>query len=144
VAFDLVLTRYALERFLARLAGSDHAYRFVLKGAMLVTTWIDDPLRGTRDLDLLGFGDPDPGKLSEIIAEIMAIEQDDGLRFDHGALTARAIREDNAYGGVGFARRQLSLPRVFPSWSTSRLATPSSRDWRPSNIPCCLICRVHV
>ena len=33
--FDLVLTRYALERLLFRLATSAHADRFVLKGAML-------------------------------------------------------------------------------------------------------------
>ena len=27
-----------------------------LKGAMLMTTWFNDPLRPTRDIDLLGFG----------------------------------------------------------------------------------------
>ena len=30
----------------------------------------------------------------------MAIDADDGLAFDHAALPARPIREDNAYGGV--------------------------------------------
>ena len=29
--------------------------RFVLKGALLITTWFVDPHRPTRDLDLLGF-----------------------------------------------------------------------------------------
>ena len=56
LAFDLILTRYALERLLDRLSRSRHVERFALKGAMLLTTWIDDPMRGTRDLDLLGFG----------------------------------------------------------------------------------------
>lgn len=56
-AFDLLLTRYALERLLYRLSISGHRSQFVLKGAMLVTTWFDDPHRATRDLDLLGFGD---------------------------------------------------------------------------------------
>jgi predicted nucleotidyltransferase component of viral defense system len=55
--FDLLLTRYALERLLYRLSISQHRDRFVLKGAMLVTTWFDDPHRPTRDLDLLGFGE---------------------------------------------------------------------------------------
>ena len=59
LAFDLILTRYALERLLYRLSRSRHVERFALKGAMRLTTWIDDPMRGTRDLDLLGFGDPD-------------------------------------------------------------------------------------
>ena len=58
--FDLVLTHYAIERLLYRLAQSRHTERFVLKGAMLLMTWFDEPFRGTRDLDLLGYGDPAP------------------------------------------------------------------------------------
>lgn len=57
-SFDLVLTRFALERLLFRLSRSPHADRFVLKGAMLMISWFDDPHRGTRDLDLLGFPAP--------------------------------------------------------------------------------------
>ena len=57
-SFDLVLTRFALERLLYRLSHSPHAERFVLKGAMLMVIWFDDPHRVTRDLDLLGFGNP--------------------------------------------------------------------------------------
>jgi hypothetical protein len=58
--FDLLLTRYVLERFLYRLGSSKYRERFILKGALLLTKWFDDPLRATRDLDLLGTGDPDP------------------------------------------------------------------------------------
>ena len=53
-SFDLVLTRFAIERLLFRLSRSRYADRFVLKGAMLLMTWFKDPYRGTRDLDLLG------------------------------------------------------------------------------------------
>ncbi|MBU6297376.1 MAG: nucleotidyl transferase AbiEii/AbiGii toxin family protein [Alphaproteobacteria bacterium] len=53
-SFDLVLTRFALERLLFRISQSRHANRFVLKGAMLLVSWFKDPHRGTRDLDLLG------------------------------------------------------------------------------------------
>jgi Nucleotidyl transferase AbiEii toxin, Type IV TA system len=60
--FDLVLNRYAVERLLYRLSVSPHAERFVLKGATLLMTWLAAPHRGTRDLDLLGFGDAlEPG-----------------------------------------------------------------------------------
>ena len=55
-AFDLLLTRYALEPLLYRLSVSPYRDRFVLKGAMLITTWFDDPHRATRDVDLLGYG----------------------------------------------------------------------------------------
>ena len=41
--FDLVLTHYAIERLLYRLAKSRYADRFVLKGAKLLVTWFDEP-----------------------------------------------------------------------------------------------------
>ena len=45
--FNLVLVRFALERLLFRLSTSDHADRFVLKGALLFTLWYDLPHRAT-------------------------------------------------------------------------------------------------
>ena len=55
--FDVLLTRFVHERLLYRLSRSPHADRFALKGAMLLTTWLPETARGTRDLDLLGFGE---------------------------------------------------------------------------------------
>jgi hypothetical protein len=55
--FQILLTRYALERLLYRLSVSDHREKFILKGAMLFATWVEDPFRPTRDLDFLGFGE---------------------------------------------------------------------------------------
>lgn len=98
--FDVVLVRFALERLLYRLSISEHRQRFVLKGGMLVTAWIDDDNRVTRDADFLGHGDADPEKLKADFAHIMTIPADDGLRFDVDALTATAIREEMEYGGV--------------------------------------------
>ena len=57
--FQILLTRYALERLLYRLSVSPHRGRFILKGAMLFVTGVADPFRPTRDLDLLGHGDND-------------------------------------------------------------------------------------
>src|SRR5580700_10205691 len=79
---ELLLTRYALERLLYRLSTTKHRDRFVLKGAMLMTTWFDVPFRPTRDLDLLGFGDPDPDALVGIFREICAVKADDAVTFD--------------------------------------------------------------
>lgn len=100
LAFDLVLTRFALERLLDRLSRSPHAEQFVLKGGMLVMVWFEEPLRATRDLDLLGFGDPTPDKLRATFAEILAIPSDDALDFDAAGLTAAPIRAADEYGGV--------------------------------------------
>ena len=47
--FQLLVTRYANERLLYRLAVSSHASRFVLKGTALFTLWTGKPHRATRD-----------------------------------------------------------------------------------------------
>jgi predicted nucleotidyltransferase component of viral defense system len=96
---ELLLTRYALERLLHRLSLSPPRERFVLKGAMLLATWFDEPHRATRDVDLLGFGDAAEDALLGAFRDIMAIEVDDGVRFDLKGLRIEAIREDVEYGG---------------------------------------------
>jgi len=98
--FDLLLTRYALERLLYRLSISKHRNRFALKGAMLVTTWFEDPHRPTRDLDLLGFGEPSSDAMLAVWKEVCAIEAEDGVTFDGEGLRARPIREELEHGGV--------------------------------------------
>ena len=99
-SFDLVLTRFALERLLLRLRQSPHADRFVLKGAMLMMSWFEDPHRGTRDLDLLGFGDPEPEAMLATFRDILTLNDDDGVEFDVGALRVDRIREELEYGGL--------------------------------------------
>ncbi len=99
-SFDLVLTRFALERLLFRLGQSRHADRFVLKGAMLLMTWFEEPHRGTRDLDLLGFGDPSQDAMLATFREILTQDADDGVVFDADALRVDRIREELEYGGL--------------------------------------------
>jgi len=96
---ELLLTRYALERLLYRLSISPHRERFVLKGAMLLATWFDEPHRATRDVDLLGFGDAAEDALLGTFHEIMAVAVDDGVTFDLKGLRIEAIREEVEYGG---------------------------------------------
>jgi predicted nucleotidyltransferase component of viral defense system len=72
VSFDLILNRYAIERLLYRLSVSEHAGRFILKGATLMMTWLDEPHRGTRDLDLLGFGDSEPEVVLAMFRDVCA------------------------------------------------------------------------
>ena len=99
--FQILLTRYALERLLYRLSVSPHRDRFILKGAMLFVTWVADPFRPTRDLDLLGHGDNDVEAIAETFRAICAqAVADDGVTFDVAALTAAPIREEVEYGGV--------------------------------------------
>lgn len=98
--FELLLTRYALERLLYQLSTTKYRERFVLKGAMLMTTWFDTKFRPTRDLDFLGFGDPNPDKVVAIFREICAVAQDDGVQFDADAMKVERNREELEYGGL--------------------------------------------
>ena len=98
--FQLLLTRYALERLLYRLSTTKYRERFVLKGAMLMTTWFETGFRPTRDLDFLGIGDSEPDKVLSIFREICAIVQDDGVRFDTDAIKVERNREEHEYGGL--------------------------------------------
>ena len=68
-----MLTRYVNERLLYRLAASPHGSRFVLKGATLFTVWTGEAHRATRDVDLLGFGDPGEANLRAVFVRISAI-----------------------------------------------------------------------
>src|ERR1700719_5415896 len=69
--FQILLTRYALERLLYRLSRSEHRDRFILKGAMLFVTWVEAPFRPTRDLDLPGYGDNSPEAIRNTFRAIL-------------------------------------------------------------------------
>ncbi len=99
--FQELTIRYTVERFLSRLAESEHRERFILKGAMLYIPWKLDDKRTTMDLDLLGFGSPDMENLKTVFQEICdtAIE-DDGLIFNKETVTVTQIREESVYDGV--------------------------------------------
>lgn len=98
--FQLLLTRYVLERLLYRLSRTKHRDHFVLKGAMLMTNWFADPHRQTRDVDFLGFGNSDPEMMLDVFREICTVEVDDGVDIDMAALRIDQIREGLEYGGL--------------------------------------------
>jgi predicted nucleotidyltransferase component of viral defense system len=104
--YQLLLTSYANERFLHRLSISQHASSFVLKGATLFTLWTGRAHRATRDLDLLGFGEPSEARLRTVFEDVLSMAvDDDGVRFDVGSLDLGPIREDQDYGGVRITLR---------------------------------------
>lgn len=98
--FDLVLVRYALERFLYRIGVSPFADRFVLKGALLFFVWGNDAYRPTRDGDLLAFGSSDLREMEKTFKQICGIAFEDGIFFEPNSVRAREIAEDKAYSGI--------------------------------------------
>ena len=98
--FNLILTRYALERFLYRLSLVPAREAYWLKGAILFDLWFDVPHRPTRDADFLGLGPMDTEALAGTIREICGVAVDDGMEYDPASITIEEIREDARYGGL--------------------------------------------
>lgn len=98
--YNLLLSRFVIERLLYRLSVSPHAGSFVLKGALLFALWYDTPHRSTKDADLLGFGADDADTLRATFTSVCVIGADDGVRYDLDSMRIAPIREDNVYGGL--------------------------------------------
>ena len=120
--FNLLLIRYTLERFLARLSSSKYRDDFVLKVALLFVAWENAVERPTRDLDLLTFADPDIAGLEQVFREICGADvKPDGLHFDPSTVSGSVIREGAIHDGVrmkltarlGSARNQLQVDVGF-------------------------------
>lgn len=91
--FNLLLSRFGMERLLYRLSISPHADRFILKGANLFLVWKGQSYRITRDADLLGSGDPSVDDLADVFRDVCRIvcRQDDGMVYITESLKAEAI-----------------------------------------------------
>lgn len=113
--FQSVLVRYVIERFLYRLGKSQHREAFLLKGAMLFVLWRGNLHRPTKDLDLLGFGDPTPEEVAKRIVDIIGVPCEDGVVFESGSIETERIKEDADYEGVRirlFARLEQAKVRI--------------------------------
>ena len=94
-----LLTLYALEGLLVRLALSGHADRLVLKGGMLLAAF--DQRRPTRDLDMHAEQlANDRDTIRGMVVDIVRVPVDDGLDFDLDSIVAEAIREGDDHQGV--------------------------------------------
>lgn len=151
---NLVLTRYAVERFLYRLSHSSHADRFVLKGALLMLAWLGDALRPTRDADLLGFGDLSDNVLKQVFADVCAVEVEaDAMTYFTDTVQVEPIRFEDSYGGrrvtlsagLGAARLRVQVDVGIgdavvppPTWldypSLLNLPRPRLRAYSPETV----------
>ncbi|MGI8544294.1 MAG: nucleotidyl transferase AbiEii/AbiGii toxin family protein [Aridibacter sp.] len=99
--FQMILTRYGLERLIARISQSKYKNSFILKGAMLFQIWSETNHRATRDVDFLSFGSNDVVKIKETFISICKIEiPEDGIIFEIKNIFAGKIKADQKYEGV--------------------------------------------
>ena len=100
--FNLLLSRYGIERLLYRLSVSSYADKFILKGASLFLIWKGKNYRVTRDADLLASVPSDPEHITGIFRELCHPEEEniDGIEFMTESVRALPIREDQVYEGI--------------------------------------------
>ena len=99
--FNELLQYYAMERFLYRLSKSPYAWRFILKGALMLRAWRSPEFRSTMDIDMLGRTSNEVAGIVVQIQDILAIEViPDGLIFDPDSIQAKSITEDADYQGI--------------------------------------------
>ena len=92
-----LMTIYALEGLLDRIASSPYRDDFVLKGGVLLAAF--SARRATKDIDLQASGlGSDPEEVAERVHRIVAAGLPDGLVFDPASVTASTIRDDDEYG----------------------------------------------
>jgi hypothetical protein len=99
-AIQELATLYATERFHYRLGRSPHAESFVLKGGLMTMTWAGEYARLTRDIDLLGRGTNSIEAVVASIREVVALEVEDGVRFDAEGVQGAQINAEAAHVGV--------------------------------------------
>jgi len=109
---------------------------------MLFYLWTGQLHRPTKDLDLLGFGDSRPERLTGVFRSLCELQvADDGLSFSADTVTVEPIHEDQEYGGnrvklkvrLGQARIDLQVDVGFgdaitPKEETVEYPTLLSKD----------------
>jgi nucleotidyltransferase AbiEii toxin of type IV toxin-antitoxin system len=96
---DELIQLYVLEGFLARLAQTPFAERFVLKGGMLLAALGER--RPTRDIDLQAdTTSSDTGTILTAVRQIAGTPLPDGVVFDLETAAAREVRDEDSYPGV--------------------------------------------
>jgi len=103
---------YALEGFLCRLAASEHAGRFALKGGVLLAAY--DARRPTRDIDLHARAlSSDEAAVLQVIRDVASQPFEDGLVVDTDAVRTEIIRDESDYSGVRVSLGgRLSVARI--------------------------------
>ena len=113
--FQAMLLLYAQERFLARLAVSQHRQKFVLKGGMFLYSRYRNAARPTQDMDFAGRATPsqiDP--ILEMMRDVFSLDLDDGVIFNLEGLTGSSIAEEAKYAGVRVKTEALIVRARLP------------------------------
>lgn len=126
VEAHVLIRRFMMERLLERISLSKYSHCFILKGGMLVSSFVGIDLRGTMDIDTTIKGLPVTiDDMERIVREIMEIPVEDGVTFQIKRIGN--IMDDDEYGGVRIAMEAYLDQSVTPlklDISTGDVITP--------------------
>lgn len=95
---QIMLQNYLMECFLERLGKSEYADRFIIKGGVLIASFVGISHRTTMDIDTTVNNLPlEENVITKIISDVCAIENDDDFIFSPDRV--EPIREDDKYNG---------------------------------------------
>jgi hypothetical protein len=128
--------RHGLESFLARLAQTEHAEDFILKGGILIGVY--GVRRPTKDVDAEAVAaSVTTAHIEQVIHDVAGIQADDGLEFDLDSVSVEEIRESADYPGLRMrVRTSLGAQRIVIAWdiSTGDPIVPTPRRVRVERI----------
>ncbi len=111
--FIELLQYYAMERFLYRLSRSEHAERFVLKGALMLQFWGGPLSRATKDIDLLGRPTTNVSELVAIVTRCLGVEVSEGWRTNR---CGNAIRTPSWFAAASALLLGADVFLAAPAW----------------------------
>lgn len=126
-----LIRNYMMERLLERISLSEYRDHFILKGGMLIASFIGVDMRATMDIDTTVKALPvNENDVQKVVSHICEIPLDDGVRFRISSVTR--ILEDFEYPGIRM-RMEAVLDRMKQviklDISTDDVITPGAIEY---------------
>lgn len=96
---QILLRRYFMEQFLARISISKYKNDFILKGGVLISSIVGLNIRTTLDIDIsITNNDLNIKRIKEIMEDISLINLDDNIKYEIASINT--IRDEFEYPGI--------------------------------------------
>lgn len=129
---EIILRSFMLERFLERISLSEYKSKFILKGGMLVASFVGIETRSTMDMDttVIGF-QLSKERLRNVINQVLDVLIDDGVSMTLEKL--EDIHDESDYPGIRvtiIAVLDKTKQRMKVDVTTGDPITPQAIDYR--------------
>ena len=129
---EIILRSFMLERFLERISLSEYKNKFILKGGMLVASFVGIETRSTMDMDTTVIGFPlSKERLRNVINQVLDVPIDDGVSMTLEKL--EDIHDESDYPGIRvtiIAVLDKTKQRMKVDVTTGDPITPQAIDYR--------------